>query len=622
MKSKVCSKDELKFIWVKKFKIISNLGVNFSHSDDHSFEYLNRTLLLKDKSENLLSFGSRIKSLTAIAGQNGSGKSSLCEIIVHALATLTHGAFSYYLEFVGIICLGEYIFHHKSVPVLGKRALKEKGYKILRYDESPLKAIFESYSEEIRHIGFVYYSNTLDWRYLYEDNLINLSTQSLLSKDIYFSPYFPYYKSDGEVTKKGYVELANAIQAHHAEESFRQIYFYLNFRNFLPFPSPDKLFIRIHFSGNSKWLDLSAKRYEDRLPFDNAERAILDNLHSPAFVDATNNDLAGANVNISKQAIYWMYKLNLIRALFHQENGNTSISSSEVNSFVFNRGKVPLAFHSKREKISDILGVFELLLENMQPPKNYRPSNLQHESETDWRFKIIEQSTFQNNEKNCSILLRLIDHEFEFLGKEYHSLVRLNDCGFYSTLSTGEYSFLSFFSRVYYAIRLSQSYHQEHKFIILFFDEVDVNFHPQWKKKLISWIVEFLNNDFGEYGFQLIMTSHSPYLLSDLATENIILFNKKNGQTRLVAKGFHSLGANIHELLSEGFFLEDGYIGEFAKNNIEDLILFLTSENNVDQWTKQRAQNFIDEIGDIIVKQRLIDLFNSKYVSNWSYKHD
>ena len=106
-----------------------------------------------------------------------------------------------------------------------------------------------------------------------------------------------------------------------------------------------------------------------------------------------------------------------------------------------------------------------------------------------------------------------------------------------------------------------------------------------------------------------IVTSHSPFILSDLPKENIIFLEKgkqvypfENGQT---------FGVNIHTLLSHGFFMKDGLMGEFAKSKIDDVINYLNNKKSEIRNDKD-AQNIIDIIGEPIIKRELQRMLKNK----------
>ena len=61
----------------------------------------------------------------------------------------------------------------------------------------------------------------------------------------------------------------------------------------------------------------------------------------------------------------------------------------------------------------------------------------------------------------------------------------------------------------------------------------------------------------------IIMSSHSPFLLSDMPSSHVLLL--KDGRVWTDARFSNTFGANISTLLNEDFFLEKGFIGGFAQ---------------------------------------------------------
>ena len=85
-----------------------------------------------------------------------------------------------------------------------------------------------------------------------------------------------------------------------------------------------------------------------------------------------------------------------------------------------------------------------------------------------------------------------------------------------------------------------------------------------------------------------------------------------------MAADFNTFGANIHTLLSHGFFMKDGLMGEFAKSKIDDVINYL---NNKESEIKN------DELRGLcdFVKNIYIDIYKylgyKFYESNLWYLH-
>jgi len=140
---------------------------------------------------------------------------------------------------------------------------------------------------------------------------------------------------------------------------------------------------------------------------------------------------------------------------------------------------------------------------------------------------------------------------------------------------------------------------------IIFFDEIDIGLHPNWQKRAIQYIIDFLNSTNDEKYYHLIFTTHSPFLLSDIPKENIIFLNDKSSIKQ-------TFGANIHTLLSDSFFMEDGLMGEFAKGKIDEVIDYLNGKQDTDIKTDDEAQKLVNIIGEPIVKNKLQRMLDSK----------
>ena len=145
----------------------------------------------------------------------------------------------------------------------------------------------------------------------------------------------------------------------------------------------------------------------------------------------------------------------------------------------------------------------------------------------------------------------------------------------FSSLSSGEKSFFSDMVILSKEIEEFLKYKEDKNSLFLILDEPETTFHPQWQKTYINEIIYFINNFKGKKT-HLILTSHSPFILSDIPKENVIFLekDKETGNCKNVSdemKDFKTFGANIHTLLSNGFFMKDGLMGEFAKNKINEL---------------------------------------------------
>ncbi len=128
--------------------------------------------------------------------------------------------------------------------------------------------------------------------------------------------------------------------------------------------------------------------------------------------------------------------------------------------------------------------------------------------------------------------------------------------------------------------------------------------HPEWQKSfiydLIKFIQEINNNAKNKFSnITILLSSNSPFLMSDLPSTNIHLLNGN-----LESKTF---GQNIYTILKDKFFMSEGVIGNFAVEKINKAFELLQDVKHQD--LKDDEQKYIDYIkeilGDIIIKEML-----------------
>jgi len=184
-------------------------------------------------------------------------------------------------------------------------------------------------------------------------------------------------------------------------------------------------------------------------------------------------------------------------------------------------------------------------------------------------------------------------------------------------LSSGENALLNLFSRFHEALENIKFYEWNKKINIVLLDEADLGFHPKWKKQFVQSILFFFDIYFKSYrsSVQIIFTTHDPLTLSDILNYNVVYLEKKENaiffdQNEKIKKSF---GANISDLLADSFFLEDGLIGDFSKNKIQDVIEYINDESSRSEkkWIASPiiAKKIIEQIGEPYLSDKLNDMF-------------
>ncbi len=189
------------------------------------------------------------------------------------------------------------------------------------------------------------------------------------------------------------------------------------------------------------------------------------------------------------------------------------------------------------------------------------------------------------------------------------------------TFSSGEINLLNLFSRLYnYVVNPRRQYERdENNDVLLGFtlliDEGELGLHPQWQKQYLKILLDTLPKIFPNKQIQLILTSHSPFLVSDLPKENVIFLEKEKDTGLCKVSKLESMketfGANIHTLLTDSFFMKGGLVGEFAQSKIDKAIDIL-NESAPKKEDLDTCEMIISMIGEPIVKTMLQKLLDSK----------
>ena len=143
-------------------------------------------------------------------------------------------------------------------------------------------------------------------------------------------------------------------------------------------------------------------------------------------------------------------------------------------------------------------------------------------------------------------------------------------------LSSGEQQLIHSTSTIVYHLSNIQSVKEtdlvvKYTSINLIFDEIELYFHPEFQRKLLSSILEGIKNaKLNSLKINILFITHSPFILSDIPEQNILKL--ENGKQIVYKNSNQTFGSNIHDLLAHDFFLRNGFMGEYAKNEINNTI--------------------------------------------------
>jgi predicted ATP-binding protein involved in virulence len=197
--------------------------------------------------------------------------------------------------------------------------------------------------------------------------------------------------------------------------------------------------------------------------------------------------------------------------------------------------------------------------------------------------------------------------------------ILLDDESSFEHLSSGEKQRIHIVSSIAYHLSNLDSVSPEvikYSYVNIIFDEIELYFHPEMQRSFISYLIGYLRKiKFTDlYGLNFCFVTHSPFILSDIPSNNI-LFLKANSKPVKDTEKLKTFGANIHDLLSDSFFLDKGFIGKFAEQSINEVIRW-TNNKKSDISNKEQMRSIIDIIDDPIIKVKLVEMYAEKLGEN------
>ena len=198
----------------------------------------------------------------------------------------------------------------------------------------------------------------------------------------------------------------------------------------------------------------------------------------------------------------------------------------------------------------------------------------------------------------------------------------------FNKLSSGERQFIFSSTTFLYHIRNILSIPEvdgnnrriPYRYINLVLDEIELCFHPEYQRTFIYNLLNFIKR-LGlnkKCAFNIILATHSPFILSDIPDCNILYLKDGHQANKMIT--VNSFGANIHDLLRQSFFLENGATGEFAKHLIQQIIERIQelreSHTTLSTCEYQKWNAIIRQIGEPLIRTKLSMMLDEVYTDD------
>lgn len=196
---------------------------------------------------------------------------------------------------------------------------------------------------------------------------------------------------------------------------------------------------------------------------------------------------------------------------------------------------------------------------------------------------------------------------------------------------------------IYYGIKKSTERRLAYEYVNIMLDEIELYFHPEFQR---TFLKELLNQlDYVDYtkgikGINIMLITHSPFILSDIPKQNCLFLEKTGVYTQSVRRdNLHTFGGNIYDMLRNSFFIKDS-VGSYAKSRIDEIIdnvnkVFVirkktnsgekisSKEKQVINQIKEKEtkyRNIISMIDDSLIKNKISQMLDKCFCSSKEYQ--
>lgn len=107
----------------------------------------------------------------------------------------------------------------------------------------------------------------------------------------------------------------------------------------------------------------------------------------------------------------------------------------------------------------------------------------------------------------------------------------------------------------------------EQRNVLFLLDEPETHFNPQWRRSLVSILNQKTENRFQE----IIITTHSPFIISDCKDYNVFIFKRIDGKVVFNKIDIRTYGTSVETILLRAFGMEES-ISQMATDEIKDIL--------------------------------------------------
>lgn len=638
---------ELIYIWINRSKngFIKNQEFNFYGEHQFKLEVLTEAsgyhLSYNEISTQL---GSKlydngcVRNLSAIVGENGSGKTTLLKAIYQGSCWLCHQADKSGYErmneenaeiakTIRIYRFGEEIriFHNldsgkfsNETPFIDYSMNKTSTDEQIKHLDNGQTIVYLSNSQ---YANGIFNDHPYGYQTLLNVNKISLTTESLKTISKKFYKKIVQYPQ-GSIKNSSYNNLQKILIQNKTAQDFQQICDVLYYHNL----SSNKLMesyiskvckeLFIDFSDATAMIDQMEGYHEIKNDDFKSDNPMTQRLSKKIKEFRCWYEKIAIGI---RQEIASVLFLNIIFEMFYcwDDIQLNEYKINEISDFSETINKIIVGYQEQHKHDLEQAAYYknglaeinelQIILEESSPMIN----NIPH---TDSAYRFDKVISYDKSPKSYRKFCELIDKFARSESSVVLKYIKIQNL----YMSSGERAFQNFFSWLNLLPFFDKVIEQERPIagsILLLIDEIDLYMHPEWQRKSVDNLIAELSRQYQEKEIQIILTTHSPLVLSDIPKQNTIYLQPKNGALYkdINISQRETFGANIHTLLNDAFYLSST-LGEYAQQKIKkaskDLVNLRKEPTNESlRATCKDYMLLIELIGEPLIQNKMRNLY-------------
>ena len=566
----------LSYLYTTSFDVLQNIGFSFDHRYSFSISDGNTLIIRRNDTIPADFWEQGIYSLTAIIGVNGSGKTTVLRLLKHLFV---------------------------------------EGYP--RNEDLKVLIVYEQNGE-------LYIYNTTNIKVVAGEGIVlHPESRRFSLETFYYSGHFqPYMGVDGEM------ELAGSYEASDAWLLVKDLQDYSNIDS-LHLSEPLYNYLLAYFAQNNY-------RICEILALDGLSE-LLKTIQLPKFVQFAPNTGGWNAIKLGR--ISRFDKIEIPR----EQLTSVDIKEKSIERIVY-YDIINLIAEGKGNQ-SDLL---MLLNDWVKAPKNYGIVNaltnyVKERKMAAETYKALGSLLYvvkkmvaicdfdegsgsfyldvqKDKDRLRSLLEEVINSQY-FLTARFFDFIYSHNLYENTFLSSGELELLNLLSRLNYGISIApKRFGNIESPRLLLIDEAEIGYHPKLQMQYVRILNEFIHymRVKGGVDFQIVITSHSPIILSDVPACCVNFLNRENGKSAvIVSDEKETFGENVFNLYRRAFFMKNGLIGAFAQKKLNQVVKDI-EEDEVTVNTRKT----IALTGDLRIRDYLLRRIASKNIDSEIAYHE